>query len=332
MPALGVDCFVMQAAGGESLEALAERIARDARVESAQAMSVFRVLAHDDPLYSLQPAATAWHLAEMHRLATGRSVRIAEIDTAVDVANPDLDGQVALARDFVGDRAPSEMHGTAVAGIIAARADNGVGIAGVAPDARLLALRACRQTSADNPAATCTTFALAKALQFALDARADVLNLSVGGPRDRLLERLLDVASARGVTIVAAADPAVRDGGFPAGHLGVLAIGADGAHDLADGLLRAPGIDVPTTLAGNRFGFVSGSSYAAAHVSGLVALLRELAPTLTPRQIRDALQTHALPGNGPASGLIVDACAALERTAGACACACTAREERAALR
>jgi subtilisin family serine protease len=115
-------------------------------------------------------------------------------------------------------------------------------------------------------------------------------------------------------------------------HPGVLAIGADGAQDSARDLLRAPGVDVPTTLAGNRFGFVSGSSYAAAHVSGLVALLRELSPTLTPRQIRDALETHAAPGSDPAPGLTVDACAAVERTAGACACACTAREGRAALR
>ena len=101
-----------------------------------------------------------------------------------------------IARNFVDARdAVPEMHGTAVAGIIGARADNGDGDrrrgAGRAADgaARVLA------TAGRRIAAVCSSFTLAKALQFALDNDARVINLSLGGPRDRLLERLLEVAA-----------------------------------------------------------------------------------------------------------------------------------------
>jgi subtilisin family serine protease len=319
MPALGVDCIVMEAPPGASLPGIAEQLSRDARVESAQSMSLFRVLANNDPLYPLQPVAKSWHLADMHRIATGKRVRVAEIDTMVEADHPDLSGQVALTRDFVNAPAVvDELHGTAVAGIIAARANNGVGITGVAPEAQLLALRACWQTRSRDGAAVCSTFTLAKALQFAIDERVQVINLSVGGPHDPLIGRLIDAASARGITVVGASDPRLGDGGFPASHRGVLAIGAEDGHDSPAAVLRAPGRDIPTTVVGRQWGFVTGSSYAAAHVSGLVALLYELAPRLGPQKVREALAA----GRRMGQPSIVDACAAVAKTAGTCACEC----------
>jgi len=321
MPALGVDCFVMQAASNASLPLLVQQLSLDPRVESAQSMNLFRVLAHNDPLYPLQPSATAWHLAELHKITTGRYVRVAEVDTGVEVDHPDLTGRIAVARNFVdGRQAVAEEHGTAVAGIIAARADDGLGIAGIAPESKLMALRACWQGSAD--AAICSSFTLAKALQFALDENAQVINLSLGGPRDRLMERLLDAAMARGITVVGAADPAIRDGGFPASHRGVLAVASDDAHDVSAGVLLGPGRDIPTTMVGGKWGFVAGSSFAAAHLTGLVALLRELAPNLRPQQIREALAAQAIPSLAGDHHAMVDACAAVARIAGTCACAC----------
>jgi hypothetical protein len=146
MPALGVDCFVMEAPENLPLEPLIESMALDARVESVQAVNLFRVLSHDDPLYPLQPTAGAWHLDELHRVATGKNVRVAAIDSGVELDHPDLRGRIAVARNFVDAReSVAELHGTAVAGIIGARADNSIGIVGVAPEARLMALRACWQ-------------------------------------------------------------------------------------------------------------------------------------------------------------------------------------------
>ena len=324
MPALGVDCFVMEAPENARIGRLVEDMALDARVEWVQQVNLFHSLSHNDPLFPLQPTAKVWHLAEIHQIATGKNVRVAEIDSGVERDHPDLRGRVAISRNFVDGRdAVAETHGTAVAGIIAAGADDGVGIVGVAPQAVLMALRACWQTPADGDVAVCSSFTLAKALQFALDQNAKVINLSLGGPRDRLLARLLDVAMTRGVVIVAAADPNSRDGGFPASVTGVFAVAADDAHDLPAAILVAPGKDVPTTLPGQRWGLVSGSSFAAAEVAGLVALLLDLAPDQKPQQIRETLANSKATASSPDRHAIVDACAAVARTMGACACGCS---------
>jgi subtilisin family serine protease len=274
-------------------------------------------------LFPLQPTSTLWQLGELHRITTGKNVRVAAIDSGVELDHPDLRGQVIISRNFVDARgAVPEAHGTAVAGIIAARSDNGVGIVGVAPHAALMALRACWQPAADAAMAVCSSFTLAKALQFALDKEAKVINMSLGGPHDRLLERLVDVAVSRGTVIVAAIDPAVAGGGFPASAPGVLAVAADNAQDSPPATLFAPGRDVPATLPGQRWGMVSGSSYAAAEIAGLVALLVELAPTRKPQQIRETLTTSEIISPAPNRRAIVDACAAVARTTGACACGC----------
>jgi len=319
MPALGVDCYVMQVPEGESVEAKIRLLARDKRVESVQAMNTFRTLGHGDPLYSLQPSARLWHLGELHQVTTGRDVLIAQIDSGVDVDHPDLAGQVRHKENFVDgqDYAP-EKHGTEVAGILVARADNGVGIAGIAPGASLLALRACWQR--EDAATLCNSFTLAKALQFALDRRAQIINLSLSGPPDRLLERLLDFAWQRGVTVVVACDPDVADGGFPASNPHVLAVGqldASGSTGPPGADVWAPGRDVPTTQPGARWGFVTGSSFAAAHVSGLVALMLQLAPALGPADMPAALSTDLKRTDGATRASIgrIDPCAVISRLA-----------------
>lgn len=324
MPALGLDCFVMRANAGLSTEQLAQRLAHDKRVESAQPMQRFHVLASNDPLYPLQPTATQWHLAELHATATGRHVTIAELDSGVDTTNADLAGQVAEQRNFVDDSAyRAELHGTAVAGIVVAREGNHVGIVGVAPHARLLALRACWQEVDGAAAASCNSFTLAKALQYALENHADVLNFSLAGPRDHLLERLLDIAIARHVTVIAAVDAGIGDGGFPASLPGVLPIAGDREDSPAPpGALRAPSEDIPTTLPGNRWDMVSGSSYAAAEVTGLVALVRELSPGIAPEALRHALDTPTALGLATLRPAVIDACAAVAQVSGNCTCGC----------
>jgi hypothetical protein len=316
MPALGLDCYVLEAAEGEPPERVSAQLARDPRVEWAQPMGVFHGLdGGADPLYPVQPSAHAWHLKELHQSATGRNVAVAVIDSGIEERHPDLQGQVLQAENFV-DGSPylGEAHGTAVGAIIAARSGNG-GILGVAPDAHLLALRACWQPA--GQAAACSSFTLAKALNFAILHQPKVINLSLGGPPDRLLERLLDVALARGISIVGALDPQGRTS-FPASHPGVLAVGLQGS-DAVPGALYAPGRDIPTAAPDGHWNFVTGTSYAAAHVTGMVALLSELRPSATPAQIRDALH----PSDALNAGNI-DACATLARIAATCTCSCAA--------
>ncbi len=322
LPLLGLDCFVMAVPAGQLPEDVARALSGDPRVDWAQPMNEFRAQGHRDPLFPLQPAAEAWHLSDLHELSTGRDVRVAVIDSGVDEQHPDLAGQVALKENFVdGHRDLPEDHGTAVAGVIAARADNGVGIVGVAPDARLLALRACRQESPERT--LCTSLALAMALHFAIAHDADVINLSLSGPPDRLLDRLLDVALSRRISVVGAVDPKLPDGGFPASHPGVVAVADDTGASALPGALAAPGRDVPTTLPGARWNLVSGSSYAAAHVAGLFALMRARSPAGAAAP--SVASVVSFPGGG------IDACATLARVAGDGACVRTVTRSMAPL-
>jgi hypothetical protein len=325
MPLLGVDCFVMTVPADRSPEEVAAMLAHDPNVSFSEVMHVYRAqggaVGHNDPLYRMQPAAIEWRLSDLHEVSTGRNVRVAVVDSKIETRHPDLAGQIQTSQDFVLDHpSASEQHGTAVAGIIAAVADNRLGIAGVAPHARLMALRACWQEA--NAAATiCDTLSLAKALHFAIDNRAQVINLSLGGPPDALLARLLDAAFARGITVVGAIDPSLPGGGFPASHPGVVAVSDDPATAPA-GAYIAPGRDVPTTEPGGRWFLVTGSSYAAAHVSGLFALLRQRNPLA-----RGSLAlVSARPGGGA-----IDTCATLTRTSGPCACACARAAESSAI-
>ncbi|MDN3919858.1 S8 family peptidase [Roseateles violae] len=314
MPLVGVDCVVMRLPPGRAAEEALQRLGRDGRVAWAQPMQLYRTQAgaigHRDPLYPAQPAAQQWRLAELHRLATGRGVRIAVIDSGVEAGHPDLQGQLEASENFVDGRAPAgERHGTAVAGIIAARADNGLGIAGVAPEARLLALRACWQAAATSDT-LCTSLSLAKALHRAIDQGVQIINMSLAGPEDRLLARLLDEALARRIAVVAAAS--AETGGpqrFPASHAGVLAISDAAARP---GVLLAPGRDVPSAAAGGGWALFSGASFAAPHVAGLLALLQELGHGVERVSAgsagspwRSALVTDA--------GGRIDACASVQR-------------------
>jgi subtilisin family serine protease len=317
MPLIGVDCFIMRVPDGRSPADVARALSQDRRVAWAEPLSLYRAqsrMTHNDPLFPTQPAVKRWRLGDLHEIATGRNVRVAVVDSMVDVRHPDLAGQVAASENFVlGEPATPERHGTGVAGIIAARADNGQGVAGVAPDARLLALRACWQTQAS---AVCDSLSLARALVYAITHDAQVINLSLSGPPDRLLGALIDTAVARGVAVVGAYDPALPGGGFPASHAGVVAVAEEDLGAPPTGVYVAPGRDIPTTEPGGRWDVVDGSSYSAAHVSGLIALMRE-----------KARRSAAHPVLVAASGGAIDACATLIRVTGPCQCACARAPE-----
>jgi subtilisin family serine protease len=289
MPTLGVDCIVMAIGDARAPEAVAAEVAGERDVSWAQPLNLFHAQAGpppSDPLLPAQPAERLWHLTALHRIATGRGVSVAVIDSRIDRMHPDLAGQVIAAQDFTTGRgAAAERHGTEVAGIIAAKAGNGLGISGVAPGARLLALRACWEGA--GASAVCDSLSLAKALQYAVERSASVINLSLSGPRDPLLARLIAIGLMRGATIVAAIDPAQKDGGFPASEPGVLGASDRPMVRAAASVYVAPGRDIPTTAPGGKWLLVDGSSFAAAHLSGLSALAREQRPRAPVTIVRD---------------------------------------------
>ena len=134
---------------------------------------------------------------------------------------------VFKAQNFVdqGERSfTTDFHGTAVAGVIAAAANNEVGIVGVAPQAQIYALKACWQQPAGAREAVCNSYTLAKAVDFAISERAHVLNFSLAGPPDVLLTRLIKVALERGIAVIAAAPSKPDARAFPASMQGVIGI------------------------------------------------------------------------------------------------------------
>jgi subtilisin family serine protease len=336
MPAIGVECYVMQVPPDMTVAAAVDTVSRDTRAAWAQPLQTFGGQIYGDPLYDQQPTASAWQLHALHAATTGRGVPIAQIDSGVEVGHPDLRGQIQLVHNAVAHtRYAAEEHGTAVAGIIAARANNGIGIVGIAPEARLLALRGCWERV--PAAAQCDTLSLAKALQLALDGGARIVNLSFSGPPDRLLRELLNAVIERGVIVVAAAAANAADGGFPASHAGVISVAliepdrtaAAPAVTASRARLSAPGRDIPATLPGARWGLVSGASFAAAEVSGMVALLLELIPSARASQI-DALLRRGPERNVSDSidaPVPIDACRSVSTAAGRCLCDCTAEAQ-----
>ena len=315
MPLIGVDCYVMRVPDGMAVDTAIAQVSKEPGVAWSQPLQVYEArgspagTAPNDPLFPAEPAAKAWRLADLHRVATGRGVSVAIIDSKVDVAHPDLAGQFVANADFVDPRAGrSEAHGTGVAGIVGAKAGNGIGIAGIAPDARMMALRACWQTAAGPT--LCNSLSLARALQFAIGHNAGVINLSLAGPADPLLARLIAIALSRDIAVVAAFDPSLPQGGFPASLPGVIAVADESLQSLPARVYIAPGRDVPTTQPGGKWYLVNGSSYAVAHVSGLIALIRQSGG----RAGRIMLTRMA--------GGAIDACATLVGTSPACDCSC----------
>lgn len=306
LPLIELNCFVMTVPEGRSLDEVIEAVSLDPAVVFAEPMQTYRTqsetAAYDDPMYPAQPLGRSWQLSALHRMATGTDVKVAVIDTGVERNHPDLAGRVATTMNFVENRPfAAERHGTGVAGVIAATANNGTGIVGVAPDARVLALRACWEQR-PGEAAVCNTLSLAKALHFAIDRGAEVINMSLAGPRAELLDRLLDKALGRNISVVAAYDKSLPGGGFPASKRGVIAVADETLASPRPGVYIAPGQDVITAEPSGKWALVSGSSYSAAHVSGLYALLRSAASS---RQAPPRLVTS---GSGEGA---IDACATL---------------------
>ena len=166
---------------------------------------------YNDPLYDLQTNLAALGIARAHERTQGAGVRVALIDTGVDGRTPTCaaaSSHSARSLPQPAQRPPALRHGTAMAGIIAAVANNHVGIVGIAPLAQLEVFEACWQLDPASDAAACNTFTLAQALAAALASGAPLVNLSIAGPADPLLAALVAQRHQRGVIFVGAAAPA----------------------------------------------------------------------------------------------------------------------------
>jgi subtilisin family serine protease len=329
---LHVHCAVLEIPDGADRASLLAALAKDRRVKLTQPLQTFatRTGGYNDPYVGLQRGFQAMDVADAHPWSRGEGVKVAIIDSGVDILHPDLKDRVAVAMNFVdADEAQfrRDRHGTEVAGVIAAVANNGEGIVGVAPNARLLVFKACWQANADLDAARCNSFTLARALVAAFDAHAQIVNLSLAGPDDPLLGDLIREGQRRGVLFVGAAAEA------QSGLLqrpGIIQVASAESHAPETGALYAPGSEILTLLPGGHYDFASGASIATAQVSGVLALLlaknAELSAASAYRLLRD---TSSVGGaDGGVGG--VDACAAVVTLVGRGTCH-TQRDPRVAL-
>ncbi len=192
---------------------------------------------------------------------------------------------------------------------------------GVAPDVRLLAYKACWQPSPTS-SGRCNSFTLAQALADALTARAQVINLSLVGPSDPLLEALVARAVQAGVIVVGAVSDDPRFA-FPAKLPNVLPVAeAETSQERGDDILRAPARDIVTLVPNGHYDFASGSSLATAQVSGVVALLLARDQKLGVAKLRALLaQTTERQNTTRGPFLSVNACAALAQVVQGAVCA-----------
>lgn len=310
---LNVHCLVYSVPDSGAVDGLLAQLRARPEVESAQRMNAFEVLGSTpdgagggpDPYSGLQHNLETLELVAAHNWSRGAGSNVTIIDTGADFHHPELVSQVQEHVNFVsGDKRDfvSDAHGTAVAGIIGAAAGNGVGMVGVAPSAKLSLLKACWYPEGGG-AAVCDSFTLAKALSHVVEAPSQVVNLSLGGPADPLLARLLSLAIDRGLVVVAAEPPTMTPG-FPSDVPGVIVVGSDAGRNPGSALLLAPGDEILVPTPGGGYDYASGNSLSAAQVSGIAALLLARRPKLTGAEVRELLSET----RGVAS---VNACRAL---------------------
>jgi hypothetical protein len=243
-----------------------------------------------------QYALAKLRLPEAHQFATGGSVLVAVIDNGIDVAHPELADVIAGSFDAIERPEPPAHHGTGMAGTIAAHAR----LTGVAPAARILAIRAFTPAGKADES---TSLAILKSIDWAVSNGARVINMSFAGPHDPELALALAAAAKKGVVLVAAAGNAGPKSAplYPAADPNVIAVAATDPDDRlfvqsSRGrhiAVAAPGVDILAPAPAGTYQITTGTSVAAAQVSGIAALLLETKPGLTPQAVRKALLSSA---------------------------------------
>ncbi len=321
------DSYELQTSATTERETYARLLAdpRIASIEPNYRMHMLQV--PNDPVYSREYWTRSTNLEPAWDITTGApSVIVAVVDSGVYADHPDLKGKLLPGFNFidnstnVGDDSPSQ-HGTIVSLVAAARGNDGVGIAGVAWEVKVLPVKVINSEGDGN------SRIVANGIHWAADNGATVINLSIGGPEySQSVAREIGYARTKNVTVVAAGgnQPTERD--YPADDQNVITVGAtDQNNNPADFTsvvnkmdVAAPGVKITVSLPekGNDLYAVSGTSFSAPIVSGIVALMQSIRPGLRQEDALAILKSTArdigTPGPDAASGAgLVDAAQAL---------------------
>jgi subtilisin family serine protease len=299
-PLLGATIGLFRITDRRSAETVSRELSGDGSVRSVQLN--FRYVLQDqkatvpsegDPA---QYALAQLRLPQAHTLAHGMNVTIAVIDSGIDANHPELANSVADTFDALGSKEGPHIHGTGIAGAIAAHAR----LMGSAPEVRILAVRAF---GAASSGAASTSYVILKGLDYAALHGAQIVNMSFAGPKDMLIERALAATAARGILLVAAAGNAGAKSPplYPAANPNVIAVsGTDAQEKLFPAsnrgnhiALAAPGADIFLPAPDGKYQITSGTSFSAAYVSGIAALMLECNPVLKPNDVRAILVNTA---------------------------------------
>ena len=280
-----------------SVPQVVRQLERDNVVASAQPNYVY-TLQDDAAKPAGDPAqyeVAKLRLPQAHQIAGGADVIVAVIDSGVDAAHPELTDSVIESFNAAATPMAPHSHGTAIAALIAGHGK----LLGAAPKAKLLAVRAFDPNggSADG-----TTFAILKGLDWAVANKARVINMSFAGPSDPAMLRSLAAAHKKGIVLIAAAGNAGPKSPplYPAADPNVIAVSATDADDKLFAqsnrgrhiAIAAPGDQLLVAVPGG-YEVSSGTSYSAAEISGVVALMIERDPKLTPAKALARLQAAA---------------------------------------
>lgn len=275
---LGVYCLVVRF--NQDQDSTMSKLKQNKRIQWIQLSNGFELLSDEQALNS-QPkdgvskrvSFAAYNLPET---LNGEGVVIAIVDSSVDRSHPDLVKSINRNDDFVvsgTNVSLGEAHGTAIAGVMVSQPSSKFGVRGVSPAAKIEAYRGCWENRGGST--QCNTLSLARALDAVASSDVDILNLSLTGPSDQLLDRLLDKIIAKKVMVVAAFDPSrPNTKRFPRPREGVLIVRASNLDQIYDDIFTAPGSRVVASP-GNRYDFMSGHSVAAAYTSGVLALCKQ---------------------------------------------------------
>ncbi len=245
----------------------------------------------------------AWHLTRIEaprawEASTGNGVVIAIVDSGIDGSHPDLSGRLLPGYNVISDNedtSPVTDHGTAVAGVAAAAGNNGVGIASIAWNARILPIRITN--SADGAAYTSD---VAKAIRWAADNGADVANVSYGVNGSAVVDYAAQYMRSKGGVVVVAAGNAGADGNLPDSSA-LIAVSATNRDDGKASWssygsyidVAAPGENILTTANGGGYVGASGTSFASPAAAGVIALIKSVNPELSPDQLETVLKQSA---------------------------------------
>ena len=303
-------------------------IAADPRVTLAQPDLVYDTSQAPSPATDLNYGPRLTGLDLIQGISRGDGVRIGVVDTGIDTAHPSLRQSIAEYSDVTATGWTPDAHGSLVAGVISAAPSGSSGAVGVAPGAKLVAVKSCVAQSIWSAAARCWSSTLARGIDLAAQKNIRVMNLSVGGPDDKLLAHMVDAALQKGIAVVSAVGNDGPSGkpSYPAAFKGVIGITAvDAAGSLYANATRgayvslaAPGVDLLSTGPGGKTQLFTGTSAASAFASGAIALLLQQRPNLSLPDLQNLLQQTAKPLSSTAPNSefgygLVDVCRAMAR-------------------